>query len=292
MSDIGPSLPPHLLAKRKRKQEDDGESAPAMASGAKKSPSPDTAEKKRRIAGPAPPPAPLDERPSRPAKAEDDSSSDDDDGFGPALPSAAAATDEDSDAGPSLPSGPEPPPPAEKQKRDDWMMMPPEQDDLAARMDPTKIRARGFNTGKGAKGPHDRGGDSSAWHETPEQKRKRLQDEMMGIARPEVGPAKPVKPARSAKDEEAARRVKEHGVGPNAATSRHGLYTEFLQKSRGPSLMDQHKGEKPEADDDPSKRAFDREKDMGSGMIGRGQRKELLSKAAGFSSKFSGGSYL
>lgn len=66
------------------------------------------------------------------------------------------------------------------------------------------------------------------------------------------------------------------------------------EKARGPSLVEQHKGTKgPEAEDDPSKRAFDREKDMGSGMrIGHTQRKEMLNKAAGFSSKFAGGSYL
>lgn len=276
MSDIGPSLPPHLLAKRKRKQEDDATPAPTPASGANPSPSPETAEKKRKIAGPAPPPAPLAERPPDPAEVQeeaDDSSSSDDDDFGPSLPSA------NDDNAPTPPTAPEPTPaaapPSSKPKRDDWMTMPPEQDDLAARMDPTKIRARGFNTGKGAKGPHDKGADSSAWHETPEQKRKRLEDEMMGVARSEAGPTKPIGPAKgSAKDEEAARRVKEHA------------------KSRGPSLMDQHKGDKPEADDDPSKRAFDREKDMGSGIVGRGQRKELLNKAAGFSSRFSGGSYL
>ena len=58
--------------------------------------------------------------------------------------------------------------------------------------------------------------------------------------------------------------------------------------------MDQHKQSVgPEADDDPSKRSFDREKDMGSGMrIGHTKRKEMLNQAAGFSSKFSGGSYL
>lgn len=48
-----------------------------------------------------------------------------------------------------------------------------------------------------------------------------------------------------------------------------------------------------ETDDDPSKRVFDREKDMGSGMrIGHSQRQEMLKKASDFSSKFSGGSYL
>lgn len=59
--------------------------------------------------------------------------------------------------------------------------------------------------------------------------------------------------------------------------------------------MEQHKTQKGSAveDDDPSKRAFDREKDMAAGgRVGHAQRNEMLKKAAGFSSKFSGGSYL
>lgn len=59
--------------------------------------------------------------------------------------------------------------------------------------------------------------------------------------------------------------------------------------------MEQHKkGKGAEAEeDDPNKRAFDREKDMSSGLgIGGAQKKELLNKASGFSSKFAGGSYL
>ena len=58
--------------------------------------------------------------------------------------------------------------------------------------------------------------------------------------------------------------------------------------------MDRHKETTgPEADDDPSKRAFDRERDMGSGMrINHTQRQQMLNKASGFNSKFSDGSYL
>ena len=90
MSDIGPELPPHLLAKRKRKQEQDAEDEAAAASGAKRSPTLGNGEKRRRVMGPAMPPAPLDERPERPVKPSDDSDSDDDDGFGPVLPSKGA----------------------------------------------------------------------------------------------------------------------------------------------------------------------------------------------------------
>jgi hypothetical protein len=105
-------------------------------------------------------------------------------------------------------------PPAEgKLKRDDWMMMPPKQDDLAARMDPTKQRARGFNTGKGARGSNPQGEDSSSWYETAEQKQKRLQDEMMGVSKqPSIGPQKPSRAASDEKDKAAAQKIKDHTV--------------------------------------------------------------------------------
>lgn len=58
--------------------------------------------------------------------------------------------------------------------------------------------------------------------------------------------------------------------------------------------MDEHKKTTPkEKEDDPSKRAFDKGKDIGGGMkIGHAKRKELLNKAADFGSRFSGGKYL
>jgi len=46
-------------------------------------------------------------------------------------------------------------------------------------------------------------------------------------------------------------------------------------------------------DDDPSKRGFDREKDMAlGGRLGNGQKKEMLAKAADFGSRFQKGRYL
>lgn len=227
-SDFAPDLPPHLLAKRKRQQEEDARDDVATASGAKRAASPDEPEKRRKIgpalpvpqdsspagetrsrkvAGPAPPPAPLDERPPEPLAPQaddDDDSSDDDDGFGPALPSAATATstfannkDDDDDQNEE---------PEVKVKRDEWMMMPPKQDDLAARLDPLKARPTKF-AGKGAsKGDTD----NSTWHETPEQKQKRLQDEMMGISSKPTGGFARVEPGKSAKakkDEVAHRLV-------------------------------------------------------------------------------------
>ncbi|KAK3714642.1 hypothetical protein LTR37_007622 [Vermiconidia calcicola] len=279
MSGIGPELPPHLLAKRKRKQEEETNDAPTTASGAKRAPSPGEGEKRRRVVGPAMPPTPLDERPSEPPNSALDSDSDDDDGFGPSLPPDGTDGALDQDDNDNTTSTSAAAPSEDKLQRDEWMMMPPKQDDLAARLDPTRQRPRTFNTGKGARGPSTAADDRSTWNETPEQKRKRLADEMMGISKPSsVGPQKPASTSNARKDEAAAQKIREH-----------------TEKTRGPSLIDQHKREKgAEAeDDDPSKRSFDREKDMGAGMrIGDTQRQQMLSKASDFSSKFSGGSYL
>lgn len=179
------------------------------------------------------------------------------------------------------------------------MMMPPKQDDVAARMDPGKQRARGFNTGKGAKLTNTGDDDSSAWYETAEQKQKRLADEMMGVSKAgSVGPSKPKPASGTTKDEAAARKIREQVVCRHLDIRRFPEWSMFAnatqEKTRGPSLVNRRaKTLDPEAEDDPSKRSFDREKDMGAGMrIGEKQRKEMLNKASGFSSKFSGGSYL
>lgn len=158
------------------------------------------------------PPAPLDERPTEPAEPQEDESSDDDD-FGPSLPPTGAESTVDVQLSkePDLPNI-EATTAQEKPRRDDWMTMPPEQDGLASRMDPSKIRARGFNTGKGAKGPAEKGGDNSSWHETPEQKRKRLEDEMMGVSRPSPGAAKPAGHSKKQGDDVAAKELKERTV--------------------------------------------------------------------------------
>ncbi|EMC94996.1 hypothetical protein BAUCODRAFT_34994 [Baudoinia panamericana UAMH 10762] len=275
MSGIGPGLPPHLIAKRKRQQADDLQDE----AGAKGN---DESEKRPRVIGPAMPPASLDERPLEPAIEADADSEGDEDDFGPALPTintnkpALPTLDVGNAELNVAPTGYDGS--SERTKRDEWMMMPPEQDGLAARMDPTKQRPRGFNTGKSAKGPDAAADDKSAWNETPEQRQKRLRDEVMGVSK--AAPPASMTAARSTtsvrEDVESLRKKQD------------------IEKARGPSLMNQHEQAKGnDADDDPSKRAFDREKDMRSGMrVGNAQRKQMLDKAAGFSAKFSGGSYL
>ncbi|KAF2224947.1 hypothetical protein BDZ85DRAFT_259372 [Elsinoe ampelina] len=277
MSAIGPALPPHLLAKRKRQQEEDDTDAGTGGPGAKRPKSPE--QKSSRQIGPAAPPAPLDQRPAEPANADSgDDSSDDDDDFGPSLPTGDGANSTVS-ARPAEAQAPLRSEGSREQasatsRRDEWMMVPPKQDDLSARMDPTKLRARGFNTGKGAKGSTGPGGDNDTWTETPEQKRQRLENQVMGVK-------KSTDPIRSDKREEARRREEKEKAAK-------------IKEARGGSLYDQHqKRADVEQDDDPSQRAFDREKDMSTGMkIGGKQKKELLSKASNFGSKFASGSFL
>ncbi|KAF2874940.1 hypothetical protein BDV95DRAFT_485838 [Massariosphaeria phaeospora] len=311
MPSIGPSLPPHL-AKRSRDDGDDGSSSPDASEKRRRvagpapppshthgpslpppstsrassedgdvgpAPPPNTS-KPARVLGPAPPPAPLDERPPNPPDDDDSDSSDDD--FGPAPPPVDARHNSRGaeDRRPTKSAFDNDPKYAEethKVERAAWMTMPPTQDDLSARMDPTKIRARKFNSGKGAQ-PSSGSGGVSVWTETPEQKLKRLQDEAMGIIPPSNSPRTSKESKRSKEEEAKARRVKDQ-----------------IEKSRGKSLVEQHKDKRggKDEDDDPSARIFDYEKDMGAGMkIGQKQRTEMLQKSKGFGDRFSSGSFL
>ncbi|KAF1969825.1 hypothetical protein BU23DRAFT_230686 [Bimuria novae-zelandiae CBS 107.79] len=305
---IGPSLPPHL-AKRARDDDENGSTNPDLREKQRRvlgpappppgiapplppqarsrsnsvdsdlGPAPPPASKPARVLGPAPLPAPLDERPPNPLSDDSDSSDDD---FGPAPPPAGGSHnvyDEEDKPRPTASAFDTDPQYNEESKqvqRDSWMTMPPTQDDLA-RMDPTKIRARKFNTGKSA-GSAGGGGGMGIWTETPEQKLKRLQDEAMGI----TAPSNSLSSKRESrniyrKEEEKARKLREQ-----------------IDASRGKSLVEQHqaKGAK-EKEDDPSQRVFDYEKDMALGTkVSHKQKREMLDKAKGFGDRFSSGNYL
>jgi hypothetical protein len=81
MSSIGPELPPHLLAKRKRSVV---EQPVENGTVEDKEPGSPKGDKRRRVMGPAMPPASLDELPHNPPQDEDESNSSDDD-YGPSL---------------------------------------------------------------------------------------------------------------------------------------------------------------------------------------------------------------
>jgi len=278
---VGPQIPPHILAKRKRKAEEEA-AAREAAKSAELTKSDEEAAKKRRTVGPASPPAPLEERPLEPPNDDVDENSSDDD-IGPSLPTAAASAEdeelaaqrrlarfEEHDASTRANDG--------KLKRDEWMIVPPKSEDWATKVDPTKLKNRKFNTGKGAKAPQKVDGENTLWTETPEQKRRRLEDEVMGVKRlaAQGGDDKKLDKSAGAEAKETARRIQEYN-----------------DKNRSKSLYSDHKARGKYEEDDPSKRAFDREKDIAGGVkINHQQKKEMLQRASDFGSRFSSGSYL
>lgn len=287
MPSVGPQLPPHLTEKRKRTEDDD---ASDSRSDRSRSSSRDSASKRQRTIGPTLPPAPLDERPitnphssRRPtARKKEDTSSEDDD-FGPSLPTST-------DAVKPAPS-PTPTPSAStayetsaSSQRDAWMLVPPSNGDWTSRVDPTKLKARKFNTSKSASAPKDTSSNAAdTWNETPQEKHARLQREMMGIKDPvstltstSSRHTSKKDRAEDANDVETKKRMKEYAA------------------ARGPSLYNAHqKKDTLEKPDDPSARAFDREKDIGGGLqINDTQRRDLLKKAGDFPSRFSSAKYL
>ena len=121
-------------------------------------------------------------------------------------------------------------------------------------------------------------------NETPQEKHARLQREMMGIKDPSTNTSS------SASSKHASK--KDRSEDPNDIETKKRM--KEYAAARGPSLYNAHQGkdtvEKP---DDPSARAFDREKDIGGGLqINDTQRRDLLKKAGDFSSRFSFAKYL
>lgn len=272
---VGPTVPPSHnpdeLPIDESSEDDYGPSKPIVAPS-------------KRVLGPAPPPANLSERPSQPANVGAESDSSDDD-YGPSLPPPPGSYAESQmiaerertraqEAEASAKAAP---------KRDDWMLVPPSDSSWGDRVDPTKLKNRKFQSGKGSKVPIEKGGGISAiWTETPEQKRKRLEDEVLGRAETALNSKSssqnPGAGRPSKEDEATARRIQEYN-----------------DKNRATSLYEAHSKKEgvKEKEDDPSKRGFDREKDMAiGGRMGHGEKREMLAKAKDFGSRFQKGKYL
>ena len=281
----GPMLPPAKnadeLALDSSDDDDFGPSAPKVASP-KEAPT----SSSRRVLGPAPPPAPLHERPPKP---KDDSCSDssDEDDYGPSLPpppdySAAAALSAQQEADLVRVAAAQE---STKSQRAEWMLVPPTSGDWTSRVDPTKLKNRKFASGKSGAAPAKGKGEagiSAIWTETPDEKRRRLEDEVLGRKEVSTSLTREANGNRDVRgdreDEEKERRIREYN-----------------EKVRGKSLVEEWKEKKgaKEEEDDPSKRGFDREKDMAlGGRVGHVQKREMLSKAADFGSRFQKGSYL
>ena len=297
MASIGPTLPPELTSKRKRIEEadPDANSPPAKRS---RSNSP-------RAIGPALPPATLFERPAyssgtpfKDPKAqkllidpEADSDSDSDSDFGPAPPPADGGT------APALSTTPPAsPPPDEALKREDWMLAPPVSS--GNRVNPLKPPRKFASKSSGQSRTSEL---DSLWTETPEQKRQRLADEVLGKRAKgtdvdaESKEDEIRKRKQQAERKEMEQKVREH----NEKNQRGGSLYKDHEKRRGDHRAmqkqdkDDKSGKDQEEDDDPSARVFDREKDMGLGMkIGHKARADMTREAKGFGGRFGAGGYL
>jgi len=312
MPTVGPQLPPSPVEKRKRSYEDsessDGESASfqSVKDHREERLSPSTS-KRPRVIGPTLPPAPLDERPPQStdysdrrddgSDVEEEHEEEDEDDFGPHLPPTDDSAKKPFESGVT---GPQQVPPSGApvpSKRDDWMTVPPTHGDWSVRVDPTKLKNRRFNTGKGAKAPpsQEAGGMGDSWHETPAQKQARLQREIMGIKdRSDGSRAGATRSKDEIPDKATAQRLKEYNVSPCSERKCPATNAGIQETARGPSLYESHQRTNPqEKEDDPSARAFDREKDIAGGIrINSTQRRDMMKKAADFSSRFSSAKYL
>ncbi|KAI6082698.1 hypothetical protein F4821DRAFT_206591 [Hypoxylon rubiginosum] len=285
---IGPTLPPSNNNKIPLEEEDsDDDVGPAPPTGPKPAPSPAPVPAKR-VHGPAPPPAPLSERP--PAGASDSDSDDDD--YGPALPTSSshlarqtqAQIAQAEAAAAAAAAGP---------KRDDWMLAPPPAAGPRA-ADPTKIKNRRFNSGPRANTSNDGGELSSIWTETPDQKRKRLENAVLGRE------AQPQQHTSSSGNKGSG--ITNTNTKPlsREEEAQQERIRSFTEATRGKSLYEEHRSSRQgrplaadEEEDDPSARAFDKEKDMKlGGRVGTAQRRELLNRAADFGGRFAKGKYL
>ncbi|KAL4993414.1 hypothetical protein BDV10DRAFT_179164 [Aspergillus recurvatus] len=244
-------------------------------------------DKRRKVIGPSFPPPTSNTYNNSESSNNSDSDSDDDD-FGPSLPPPAGSVTQQLRPA-QIPSQPSTSKEVESKpapKRDAWMLAPPTGGSDRSRVDPTKLRNRKFQSGpRVGNAPAGGGGVDSSWTETPEEKMRRLQDEAMGISS-SSGPNVAAVGAGSNDKVAQAMREKVH------------RYNERVRGEEASSLVeekkrkDEEKGKK-EEEDDPSKRAFDKEKDMAlSSKLTNAQRRELMSKAADFGSRFSKGKFL
>ncbi|KAL4915750.1 hypothetical protein BDW62DRAFT_187848 [Aspergillus aurantiobrunneus] len=246
-------------------------------------------DKRRKVIGPSLPP------PTEAANGSDNSDSDSDssdDDFGPSLPPPEGSIPQQPQASAQATAQPlnteereerEKPAP----KRDAWMLAPPTGGSDMSRVDPTKIRNRKFQSGpRVGNAPSGGGGVDSSWTETPEEKIRRLQDEAMGIVSSSSGGSGGA--ASSGADAKAAQAMREKVQRYNERVRREGGSSLVEEKKR----KEKEKG-KEEKEDDPSKRAFDKEKDMAlSSKLTHAQKREMMSKAADFGSRFSKGKFL
>ncbi|KTW26883.1 uncharacterized protein T551_03345 [Pneumocystis jirovecii RU7] len=158
---------------------------------------------------------------------------------------------------------------SQEKKRDDWMIIPPSRSDLNSRIG-ISLKSRTFNTEKSARLNDFGVQDINLWTESYEDKQKRLKQEAMGIKKPMHQDAKSKKDLNTIFNTE--KQKLNHGA-------------------KRPSLYDMHLKVSKESTDDPSKRMFDYEKDIGENSLTFSKKLKIINLSKDMS-RFSSGSYL
>ncbi|KAG4306144.1 hypothetical protein PORY_000132 [Pneumocystis oryctolagi] len=158
----------------------------------------------------------------------------------------------------------------QEKKRDNWMVVPPSYMDLNSRVS-SNLKARSFSTGKSAQLSNFNIQNTNLWTESYEDKQKRLKQEAIGV------------------DESMCKNNK-------AKKELSTIFNMKKQKTNSevkhPSLYEMHLKLNKEHIDDPSKRMFDREKDiLGENCMSFSKRQKILNFSKDMS-RFSSGSYL
>ncbi|GAA5891163.1 hypothetical protein JCM8208_002522 [Rhodotorula glutinis] len=284
--DFGPSLPPDLAQERKDRPPAAGPQLPPHLAGPSSRPPP---------AGPQLPPhlAAARAGPSRPPYGADQEDDDDDDSVGPMpLPAGYAPSSVDEDGARAFKEREERARDKEraarqdnKPKREEWMLVPPKEMDLMSSLDTTKLKSRGFATGKAAQSAANKAGPSNLWTETPAERQQRLEDEALGRKRRAENA-----PVEEERDDDRRKRIRDQQL--KAEVERHNT------SRRHESLVDQHSRDrkaKPKGkDDDAPPGIWDRDRDMGvSGrLMDDGQRSNIIKNAKDLGGRFGGGSFL
>ncbi|ODH13390.1 hypothetical protein ACO22_07305 [Paracoccidioides brasiliensis] len=264
MASAGSQRPLSPGEKRKRDEDSDINDRPQHVVKALSNDT-DDRNKKQRVIGPTMPPSIVED------KSTSCSDNESDDNYGPPLPPTHTDTTQqtckeeiqlNSTSEESQPT-----------RRDDWMLHPPEHGDWSSRVDPTKIRNRKFNMGRSATAKPSLSGVAGTWTETADEKRKRLEAEVMGIKAPASSNVTGRSGEASEYDAAMSKRVQEYN-----------------EKKRGETLYAQHQSRpSKEEEDDPSARPFDKDKDIrGPTRINHAQRRELLNRSSDFNTRFSG----
>ncbi|KAG4302249.1 hypothetical protein PCANB_001491 [Pneumocystis canis] len=157
-----------------------------------------------------------------------------------------------------------------EKKRDDWMIVPPSLSDLNSRST-FNLKTRMFNTGKSTQLNDFSVQDINFWTESYEERQKRMIQEEMGI------------------------RMPSHGCNNLKEKNDLELNSEKEKKNTGRkclSLYEMHLRTNRESIDDPSKRMFDREKDvLGENCMNFAKRQKIMNFSKDMS-RFSSGTYL